>query len=216
MYAVRRSFVVILIIVMSFFLFSCSSSNKNEKESKKIVEKYFDALKYGSREDELKCYPPSARKKEDALFGVIGQVSKLLIKVDSSDTLRNLYDLYDENDFSAFRFKVEQVILDQEEKNAAVYVSVSKDGEFVENIRVNTVKYDGTWYVEYNSISPDDRDPNEVVADKDSGVKTHWWTNRIWWIVVGGIAVIALLIGVITLINNNKGRRNQDSNDWMS
>ena len=203
--------IVGLVVLMAIFLSSCGSKKKNEEASKKIVEKYFDALKYGDHEDEMKCYTPIVRKKEDAQFGLLGAASKFFLKVDLSEVLRDLNTIYGVNNFEELDFTVQQVVLDEEEKKAAVYVMASKDGEFVENLRIDTVKYDGDWYVEYNSIVPDDRDPNEVI-ESEANNNLPWWKNKVLWIIVGSVIVIALIVFIVLIIVRNGNSRSKKGN----
>lgn len=209
----KKIIIVVSMVVMSFFLFSCGSGNKDEKASKGVVEKYFDALKYGDHDDELECYTPIVRKKEDAQFGLLGQASKLFLKVDLGEVLRNLNTLYGDNSFEELDFKVQQVVIDEEGKKGAVYVEASKDGEFIEYVRVDTVKYKGDWYVEYQSIAPDDRTADEIAALDTVEEEPSPWQNGILWIVLGSLIVIAIIIFVVILIKNNMGSRRKNSYD---
>lgn len=209
----KRMYKVILTVLTAAFLCSCGSANKNEEASKKIVEKYFDALKYGDYEDEMECYTPIVQKREDAQYGLLGAASELFLKIDLSEVLRDLNTLYGVSNFDELDFTVQQVKLNDEGKKAAVYVSVSKDGEFVEYVRVDTVKYDGDWYVEYNSIAPDDRDPNEIAAYDTVEEKASWWQNKILWIVVGIFVVIAIVFFIAALIRNHAGSKKKKSYD---
>lgn len=210
---VKRIGIFVSMVVMSFFLFSCGSGGKNEKASKEVVEKYFDALKYGDHDDELECYTPVVRKKEDAQYGILGQVSKLFLKVDLGEVLRDLNMLYAGNSFEEFEFKVQQVVLDDEEKKGTVYVEASRDGEFIEYIRVDTVKYKGDWYVEYGSIAPDDRTPAEIDALDSAVEETTWWQNRILWIIVGSVVSGVIIVFTVILIKNNMGSSRKNSYD---
>lgn len=209
----KRMYQALLTVLIAVFLCSCGSTNKNEEASKKIVEKYFDALKYGDHEDEMECYTPIVRKREGAQYGILGAASKLFLKVDLSEVLRDLNTLYGVSNFDELDFEVQQVRLNDEGKKAAVYVTVTKDGEFVEYVRVDTVKYDGDWYVEYNSIAPDDRDPNEMTADDTIEEKASWWQNKILWIVVGTFIAIAIVFLIAILIRNHAGGKKRNSYD---
>lgn len=186
----RKALAMLVIVFMLLALNGCGHK-KEEAAIREVAQKYFDALKVGDQEGVYDCYLPVERQKRDAESGLLGFASKLILNVDISDVLSDLSLLFgDENTFAKYNYRAADVELDEDGRNAAVYVDAYEDRIWQGSLRVAMTKYDGSWYVIKGTMTEIDRASREMAAESGKEILLTY----IW---VPALIVVMLVVALI-------------------
>ena len=145
-----KKFALILIVLMlisSFVLISCGNE---EDGPRKITQKYFDAVKVGDIEGAIECFTPAFQQQYDMALSLGGMLSKELTGIDASSLLGGLMSLANEAAYRDCSFIADAVeFTNDTHERATVHVTIEGGGDGIpSSTTVNTVLYDGKWYIE--------------------------------------------------------------------
>lgn len=142
---VRQGGYKLLVLALCVVLIAgCAQSL--EKGSRDVVQKFFDALKMGDTEGAFSCYTPAVQQQLQAANEFGGILGEMLFGVDASGLMYGLMGYASASEYQNYEFKATDVTAEDDE-HGVVTVEIYIDGELDSTTKINTVKYQGKWYV---------------------------------------------------------------------
>lgn len=124
-------------ILLTIFLSGCGNSS-----AKKVVDKYFSAVKSGDFDKAIECFSPAMQSQLEASKALADS----LFNVDSGAIFNGLVGIVNPQEYADYEFKpVSETIID--DTHTAVIVEI-KTGGSIDTTEVNCIKIDGQWYIE--------------------------------------------------------------------
>lgn len=207
----RKKVMLLMMVVFLTLAFTACGNNREKKECAKIrdvAQKYFDALKINDQEGIYDCYLPTERQNRDAELGILGFMSKAILKVDLAEIFSDLDTLFGgENTFAQYKYKAMDVDLSEDGTEAIAYVSVYEETEWVGSVQVNMTKYDGSWYVVRGTIADDERNPDGEADEESENSIMAGLSKQIWIPILFAVVFIVIAIFFIRLLYSRSRKK---------
>lgn len=147
----KTSFLFLTIVLAISVMLCLTSCSMNEEDGpRNITEKYFEAVKSGDIEGAIKCFEPAMQKQWEAALSFSSMFGKELT---GSGLDKSIFEAIisgaDAEAYKDCEFSVKDVkFTDEKHEHAIVNVTIEGAPEGAPNTtKVNTVLYDGNWYV---------------------------------------------------------------------
>mgnify|MGYP000020850347 FL=1 len=148
---IRRLKKTVLLFMAIFSVAVVSSSCAREDQGpRSVTQKYFNAVKAGDTEGAIKCFTPAFQQQYSALLTLGGMLGESMGGKDGSFLVNAISSYTNQSTYKDVKFKADTVTFtDNEHEHATVHVTVEGGGAGIPSeATINTVKYDGKWYVE--------------------------------------------------------------------